>query len=251
MLLAIDRGNTLDKCVIFNNGEIIAHFTEINRCFNKLICDVSEIIRRFNPTECGCIISSVGDKDGEKEFEDNLKPFSKVLTVSADMPLPFYNGYKSQSLGTDRIAAVAGAERLYQSNVLVIDAGTCITFDYLDKDKKYSGGSISPGFGIKYKALHNFTANLPLLDIMDYVDLCGDTTEKSIASGVINGTLAEIEQTIKNYQRRFDNLKTVITGGDCRFIAGKLSENLDIEVEENLVFWGLKNIYEFNEQKKS
>ena len=109
--------------------------------------------------------------------------------------------YQSNTLGMDRLAAVVGANALLGSNVLVVDAGTCITFDYLDKDKRYLGGSISPGFKIKYEALHNFTANLPLINGIDEVNLVGNNTKYSIRSGVINRTIAEREQTINHYKQ--------------------------------------------------
>ena len=160
------------------------------------------------------------------------------------MSLPFINKYKSSGLGIDRLCVIAGAEKIYGKNVLVIDAGTCITFDYLNLDNEYCGGSISPGFQIKYKALHNFTANLPLINKLELVDVCSDNTKQCIESGVINGTLAEVEGMIGFYRRNYKDVLVVITGGDGEFIHDNTKE--DTVLNENLVFIGLKNIFESN-----
>ncbi|MBR1774687.1 MAG: type III pantothenate kinase [Bacteroidales bacterium] len=253
MLLAIDRGNTNDKFVVFDNDKIILesskiqwHFTKFFSEKKKLISEINLLFSEKNLKISDCIFSSVKSEQDNKEFTDIISQYYNVRQLTYTTPLPIQNMYQSNTLGMDRLAAVVGANALLGSNVLVVDAGTCITFDYLDKDKRYLGGSISPGFKIKYEALHNFTANLPLINGIDEVNLVGNNTKDSIRSGVINGTIAEIEQTINLYKQRFFDVKIVITGGDSSFIKSKIGCN--VTEEKNLVFWGLKNIYEFNEK---
>ncbi|MGP1514689.1 MAG: type III pantothenate kinase [Bacteroidales bacterium] len=253
MLLVFDRGNTTDKFVVFegdnivfNSSEEILTFTEIKCDVNKFFLDISRFFSEKNFHIRYCIFSSVRNQQDNASFISAASQFYKIEQINIQMSLPIINLYKSQNLGMDRLAAIIGANKLFGNNVLVIDAGTCLTFDYLDTNNRYLGGSISPGFRIKYEALYNFTANLPLINSVDEIDLVGNSTDSCIKSGVINGTIAEIEQMISLYKKRFPGVNIILTGGDSSFIKSKLTTNI-IE-EKNLVFWGLKNIYEFNEK---
>lgn len=220
--LALFDGNTpIDKKVFEQEEEALQYAQKLD--FNKgIIC----VVGRANVQSwqnMGC----------------------KVL--SHDMPLPIQNSYETpHTLGLDRIASAIGAHTLFpDKDVLAIDCGTCITCDLLTKEGIYKGGGISPGIEMKLKALNNFTAALPLVQKKSNVPLIGKTTETSIQSGVINGTIAEISGIIKRYTDISNNLAPVLCGGDAMFIANQLHEQ--VYVEPDLVLVGLNNILAFNE----
>ncbi|MBQ9253396.1 MAG: type III pantothenate kinase [Bacteroidales bacterium] len=264
MILTIDRGNTNEKFAVFDNDKIVYSntVTAFDEKHIKDLCD------KFSLDEV--IYCSVKDELNDKEFETLFEKnktkiysaktlFQKSLSLfyenktkfQKDKTLfryPFKNNYLSkETLGQDRLVAMIGAWAMYGKSVLVIDAGTCITFDYLDEESTYQGGAISVGFMIKYKALHNFTANLPLLNDIGEVSLCGKTTYDCIKSGVINGTLSEIEGIIEKYCKQNGELKVVLTGGDAEFLHKHLEK--ETEYVPDLIFYGLKNILEINAEE--
>ncbi|MBP3253736.1 MAG: type III pantothenate kinase [Bacteroidales bacterium] len=248
MLLTVDRGNTRDKFVLFDGDKLFSEkkkiFSENNFFFSEN--NLAETDGKKIKVDA-CVFCSVKSEEDDGLFVENMSKHVPVFKVDKSSKLPFVNGYKSSSLGNDRLALTAGALHLFGTDVLVIDAGTCITYDYLNADKVYCGGSISPGIQTKYKALHNFTAKLPLLTEKKSVALCADNTEDCIVSGVVNGTAAEIEQTIRAYVNEYSVKTVVLTGGDGEFFYKRL-KHLTV-YEESLIHWGLKNIYEINVQK--
>jgi type III pantothenate kinase len=193
------------------------------------------------------IVSSVVET--EKDILDFLSKRSKLLILSNHTALPFENHYETpETLGRDRIAVVAGASSLQPGkNVLVIDAGTCITYDLLTRDNEYLGGSISPGINMRYLALNTFTGKLPLIkpETSKQFELIGSSTEGSIRSGVQKAVLLEVDATIDAYQARFDGLVTLVTGGDAHYFDKYLKNS--IFAAQNLVLIGLKKILDFNE----
>lgn len=181
-------------------------------------------------------------------MEELLSTARKFIPLSFQTPLPFKILYQTPvSLGKDRIAAVAGAYSLYPDrNILVIDAGTCITYDILTADGKYPGGAISPGIQMRFKAMHTFTGKLPLIEPDDFYGLIGQTTHESMRSGVFNGVIAEITETIRLYKEKFDNLLVMMTGGDYQFLHNKLK--ISIFAAPDLVLLGLNEIFDYNDQ---
>jgi len=171
------------------------------------------------------------------------------LELNNSTSLPINNLYKTiQTLGKDRIAAVTGGANLFPNNdLLIIDAGTCITFDFINANKDYLGGAISPGINLRFKALHNFTGNLPLIDPKADVNLIGDSTESSILSGVINGVREEVDGIIGRYKSSYPNMKVIFTGGDVKYFDKYVKNN--IFAVENLVLKGLKAILNYNVKK--
>jgi type III pantothenate kinase len=166
-------------------------------------------------------------------FETNVK----VHFVSNEFPFPFHNLYQTpKTLGIDRMVLASGAVLKYPNqNRLIIDAGTCITYDFIDENDNYHGGAISPGMHLRYKSLNNFTANLPLLDIDDFnnqmdleinPNLIGNSTQNSIHSGVINGLVFEIDGFIDQYQQQYSNFIIILTGGDAEFLAKRLKNTI-------------------------
>lgn len=244
MILTIDRGNSKEKFAVWCENKIIEHGTceVLDRDLLRTLTD------KYDLTEIAFV--SVKSKENDEKFVDLLQEFKGVglYKFEREDRLPFVNSYKDrQSVGLDRLACIAGAYTLFGPNILVVDAGTCITYDYLSANKEYRGGSISLGFQTKYRALHNFTANLPLLSSIKPVSLCCNTTKECMISGVVNGTLFEVEKTIEQYRKAYEGVKIVITGGDAEFIHENIA--LKTEVEENIIFYGLKTILELNEKQ--
>lgn len=152
----------------------------------------------------------------------------KTLALDSSVSLPFKNLYQTpHTLGKDRIAAVAGAmQRFGSNNTLIIDAGTCIKYDYINSKNEYSGGAISPGINMRFKALNAFTDQLPLIEAKETFTLVGKSTEGSILSGVLNGVLAEAEGIILKYETLYSDLKVILTGGDMLFFEKGLKNTI-------------------------
>jgi len=195
------------------------------------------------------ILSSVKPVDEEliQFLSKNLELF---IELDQHTPLPIENLYETpETLGKDRIAAAVGANELFPGqNVLIIDAGTAITYDVVSEKNEFLGGNISPGLQMRFKALNQFTGKLPLINYSDEFQLIGRNTEEAIRAGVQNGILYEIERTIETFNRNYENLQIVMTGGDSIFFDKKL--NYSIFVHFNLTLIGLNRILEHNAKKK-
>jgi len=191
------------------------------------------------------IISSV--KEVPVEIINYLKKNYSFIELSALTTIPIINLYKTpETLGKDRLASVVAAYSLYcGENVLVVDAGTCITYDIVNAKGEYYGGSISPGLNMRFKALHTFTGKLPLVSLINFNELIGTDTNKSILSGVINGITAEADAIIERYKKYYSPLKIIICGGDAQFLVDRL-KNIIFAVPE-LVLIGLNEILDYNE----
>jgi len=166
----------------------------------------------------------------------------KKLQLTSTLPLPINNRYKTpETLGVDRIAAVCGALEIFPNrNCLVIDAGTAITYDFMDCDKNYWGGAISPGIAMRFKALHTLTERLPLIGATENFQLTGDSTETSIQSGVLYGVIGEMDGFISKYLNLHPDLGVVLTGGDTFFFENNLKQ--PIFAARELVLSGLNRI---------
>ena len=233
MNLIIDFGNTHGKVGLFEKDELIKLLSPVE------LKQLSSIEKEYNPTSSIVSSSSVNPN----LISERLK--TSTITLSHKTSLPFKIGYKTpETLGLDRIAGVAGAYFKYKgANSLVIDLGTCITYDVLI-DNVYLGGGISPGMHMRLKALNTFTANLPLVEPIDEAPLVGDTTANSILSGIINGIAAEIEQIIRMYSDKYGSLQIIICGGDSIFFEKKLKASIFAAPE--LVLRGLNGILQYN-----
>ena len=170
-------------------------------------------------------------------------PECQWVPVHRSTALPVENAYRTpETLGMDRIVAVCGAfaEGL-KGPLLVIDAGTAVTYDFLDGDNRYLGGGISPGLRTRFRALNTFTAKLPMVELREPIPLVGGTTEESILSGVANGFIAEVEGTIRRYRERFGiETQVFLTGGDAEFLGNHL-KNINF-ADTNLVLKGINSI---------
>ena len=239
--LIIDIGNTRTKLAVFNN-DVLKLVVKVKN--TNLINELVSIFEKENISRT--IISSVAKTN--KEVSSFLSKKSEVIFLNSKTKIPFKNFYKTPStLGVDRIALMTAAYSTYPNkNVLVIDAGSCITYDFLNIKNEYFGGAIAPGITMKYKAMHHFTANLPLLKPKASVKQ-GDSTKNAMHQGVINGTVLEIEGIIKQYKNKYDNLTIVLTGGDTIFLAKLVKSS--IFANSNFLLDGLNYILNYNLQK--
>ena len=233
MNLVIDFGNTTGKAALFNGNELFKIFKSIS------LDSLDSIFNEFDITNT--IISSTGVST--KIIEE--KVHGNCLILSHKLNLPFKLAYKTpETLGLDRIAGVAGAQLQFPNdNCLIVDMGTCITYDALI-DGVHLGGSISPGMNMRFKALNTFTANLPLVEYEKNISLIGDSTKSAIISGVFNGIRAEIDETINHYCDNYGVLKVLICGGDYIFFENKLKASIFAAPE--LVLKGLNGILQHN-----
>ncbi len=239
MNFIIDAGNTRTKLALFQGGEMVAFssITGINEQQIIQFCESNSFIENT-------MISTV--REYPAEIDTYLKQHFNTFFFDHHTPVPVSNKYNSpETLGKDRLAGVVGAQKMIpSSDILVIDAGTAITFDLVTSAGEYLGGGISPGIAMRYKALHTFTGRLPLLDYYEDAQLIGDDTASSIHSGVLNGVLAELEGIIGNYQLLYPGLKIILTGGDQNYFDKRLK--IKTFAAPNLVLEGLNLILNFN-----
>ena len=239
MNLIIDVGNTRIKTAVFDSSKLI-HTESITK--ESFDADVIEIIKKY---QCNnAIISSVGSLKNAQIAK--LQAEINLIELNYNTKVPFLNKYTTpKTLGVDRIALVSSAISKYPNkNVLIIDAGTCITYDYINNEGIYYGGAISPGLQIRYKALNVFTEKLPLLEASEKFELVGNSTETSIHSGVINGVINEIDGIINQYRKKNTDLTVVLTGGDVNFLSNKLKNS--IFANPNFLLEGLNTILTYN-----
>lgn len=240
MNLVIDIGNTRTKFSVFNHGEEM-----ITVPVEEFLPSHADVLLKEHPSVDKVILSAV--KDYSPELKNYLQQkFDVFIELDAETPLPVENCYKSkETLGKDRIAAAVGAFHLYpNSNVLIIDAGTAITYDLVNDKKQYLGGNISPGIEMRFKALHQFTGRLPLAEKKNFGKLYGQTTEEAILAGVQHGVVFEADKAIETFKEFYKNLNVIITGGDANFFDKKLKNSFFVHF--NLIAIGLNRILEHN-----
>ena len=239
MFLIIDIGNTRVKLAVYENDNIV-EFVVFDK--KELRKKIEKIILNFSIKHA--IVSSVALlNDEDKLFLEEKAP---TLFLDSETKVPFRNLYGTpKTLGVDRIALASAATKFYpDQNVLVIDAGTCITYDYINKKREYLGGAIAPGIAMRYKALHDYTAKLPELSKEEAVNFIGKDTKSSMHSGVIQGIIHEIDGFINQYKFENENLTVVLTGGDSNFLAKQLKSV--IFAQPNFVLDGLFTILTYN-----
>ncbi|WP_073178846.1 type III pantothenate kinase [Flagellimonas flava] len=242
MNLVIDIGNTLVKYAVFENGSIVFDQSSESGLF---LSKVKELFERF-PKIDQALLSSVGKL--EHKERDIVSLFCRVHVLSPESRVPFKNSYATpQTLGMDRVAlATAAFYHNPRGNTLVIDAGTCITYDMVNNYGEYVGGAISPGIRMRYKAMNDQTAGLPLLEPSELLDFIGNSTETSMHSGVINGVSQEIDGVIDQYRSRFQHLTVILTGGDFHFFAKRLKNT--IFANSKFLLEGLNYLLEYNKR---
>lgn len=242
--IMIDVGNTSIKTILFCEGQ----FTEFNRF--KSDTEFLSYIDQKDLSSTTSIISSVRSKSKTQTI---AKILETPLILNAKTPIPITNSYYTpNTLGYDRLTnSIAAFSISPKENNLIIDAGTCLKFDFINYMNQYQGGSISLGFSMRYNALHNFTDNLPLLENEVTNQLLGRDTKSSMVSGIYQGMLGEIKQFIKNYEAKYSNLNIFLTGGDLSYFENEeLSQKNSIFADPLLTLKGLKVILDYNEKNK-
>ena len=238
MNAAIDIGNTRCKIGFFENDSLRRVVKNIT---------VEEVPKYIIGEKIPhTIISSVSK--GAGGLAEQIKNYSDVLLLSHQTPLPVSLNYATpETLGTDRIAASVGAFHLNpDNNSLVIDIGSCITYDVVSKEGTYEGGAISPGVEMRLKAMHSFTARLPLIEEPEWMELPGKTTASSMINGVLHGTVAEIEGMIERFSNLYEGLHVIICGGGSKFFESNIKH--PIFACSELVLIGLNRILMHNDR---
>ena len=234
----LDIGNSRVKFALFQSGKLLSvtpfSHTEFPTAFPAHL-ETENLLEKIQYLGC----ASVGNKDILKASQAVAcaLPQASWLVIDHRTPLPVTNDYSNpKTLGMDRICAcVGGRQKALEGPLLVIDAGTAITYDFLDGDNHYQGGGIAPGLRLRFKALNDHTAALPLVQADGKPALIGNSTVESIRSGVINGLLAEIEGTVTRYrQHAGTELKVFLTGGDAEFLGNHL-KNINFVAPELLL----------------
>lgn len=239
MKLVADFGNTLQK---------IARFRGEERVDVTVFSDISaeQLIHYFlenGPFTSGILSSVIPVPEPVMKVFEQLPSF---IHLDHNTKVPINITYKTpETLGRDRIALVVGASAVFPGqHILVIDAGTCITYDFLSADGEYPGGAISPGINMRLKALNTFTGKLPLIQQQEFHELIGTSTSTSILSGVINGVVEEIKGNISRYGELFPAVRVILTGGDQEFLYNYLKSGIFAAPE--LLLQGLNKILDHN-----
>lgn len=243
MILVIDAGNSFLKLATFSDETLIETATlgyDDEEFQYKLITWLKKKV-----TKVGMI--NVNDREVYNTIQIHCK--SPLISINSGHKFPFFNKYKSpQTLGVDRIVACAGAYALNQNkgNFLVIDAGTCITYDLINEHNEYLGGAISPGLRTRALSMNKSTANLPLIKtIIPSPSLIGQDTETCLQSGVVNGINFEIKGYIRQLKAQHENIKVFLTGGDAFYFGDALKNG--IFAEPNLVLIGINKLLKLND----
>jgi type III pantothenate kinase len=238
MNLVIDIGNTKVKIAVFDKQSLIKKASLSNLSLNK----VSDWLNAYPIIN---IILSTVKKQPDKLIQ-YLSSTHTVINLNHKTPLPVTIEYSTpETLGKDRIAAVVGGNELFPNeNILVIDIGTAITYDLIDANNRYLGGQISPGRSIRFKALHTFTDQLPLISRSGNWPEIGNSTESSIQCGVQVGILHEINGFVSQYEKKYNPLRVIVTGGDVNLFVSRLKNQ--IFANPNLVLSGLNKILNYN-----
>jgi type III pantothenate kinase len=209
MILTIDIGNTSAKVAVFEDNEII--FSE--RVATDWHTEIGKLRASYAFTACA--VSNVAGPNEALDHALELLPCPALrLTYTSPCAQPYFESIP-QGLGADRLAAdIAAVTQMPNSALLVIDAGTCLTFDVIDETHRFAGGNISPGVELRLKAMHDHTAALPLISVEGELPDLGYDTETALRGGAINGVKFEIEGYIRMCRKRFPNLHVFYTGGN-------------------------------------
>lgn len=241
MNLIVDIGNTRTKYAVFDDGEFVERGVGIHEA-----CEIAVEYRR-REQEVNIIVSSTGTIS--EEVREDLREVSTFFCeMSSEMPLPLKLGYDTpKTLGVDRIAGCVGGVFLFPGKeLLIIDSGTAITYDFVSPDGEFIGGNISPGLGIRFRALNEFTVKLPLVNCEKEHGYIGKNTRDAILNGVMNGMLFEVRGYIDETYRNNPNAVVIITGGGSEYVKKTLDRA--VFFEEKLVIIGLNRVLEYQKR---
>lgn len=238
--LCVDLGNSFAKTGLFREN----HLEEIHwrLSFDELLA----YAERVRPRRV--MLSSVSRTEDELRAVFG-KNSAEIFLLTPHLPVPLTKAYDTpHTLGADRVAAAAGARALQpDAACLVIDLGTCITYDFVDERDVFQGGIISPGLRMRFRALHSFTQRLPDLQPDEAIPpLVGKNTRHAMQSGVLNGLVAELNGIVAQYREIYPDFQTLVCGGDARFFES--SFQTPIFAVPELVLVGLHRILQHNVQ---
>jgi len=236
--LCFDFGNTRLKVAVFKDE----HLEDIIVLEDNSDAAIVDLINKYQPQNS--ILSSVVNHN--HTIEAILSARTKFHLLNSQTKLPFTTPVgKPETIGADRLALSAAAVHIFpKAHNLVIGMGSCITYNFVNKDSEFLGGGISPGLEMRLKSLHNYTAKLPLVSANSNVPLVGYDTVTNILSGVILGIVYELDGFIDEYRRKFDNFNVLLTGGDMVYLASHLKNKIFADSE--LIFKGLYALSQVN-----
>ena len=245
MNLVLDLGNSYGKIAVCDHKRVVEAAT-----YEKITSrEISYFHIRYSGLK-GAIVSSVVNYSREIiDYLSNL--YASCIELNHSTPIPLVNKYLTpDTLGYDRIAAAVGAYTICPGkNVLVIDAGTAITYDVVTSKGEFLGGNISQGMEIRFKSLNKYTNRLPHMERPEEVPpLVGSTTREAIQSGIVNGLLFEMDGFIGAISKKYPKLQVVLTGGDAKYFVGKLKNSIFVDPNLNLI--GLNRILEHNAERE-
>ena len=248
MNLCIDQGNSRTKVALMtDDGKISSHF--IYKSFSS--ADVERLFDLYPIDDS--IISSVINI--EPAIVNTLARRSKKFVLfDHNTPVPIRNGYNTpETLGQDRLAAAVGAMTLCPNeNLLIIDAGSAITYDFVSAEGEYIGGNIAPGLKMRFIMLQRMTKKLPLVEVdeNELIPLFGKNTRDAIAAGVVRGVAYEVKGYMRTLREKMPHFETYLTGGNAPFILNNVrssqTEKRELHFEKHLVLIGLNRILVFN-----
>jgi type III pantothenate kinase len=256
MNLIIDIGNSLYKIGFFDN-HVLCQYREAQtqeQCIDFIVEHQNSQKNLQN-----CLISSTRKKPEilvKAILELNYISSDAIHILSHDTPLPIENHYNTpKTLGMDRLAAAVGATTIFaQKNCLIIDLGTCITYDFINKKSQFLGGTIAPGVQMRLDAMHHFTEKLPEINWDKnnesiFPNLLAKSTQEAMLSGAINGVKMEILGIIEHYKHIYENLEVILCGGDAIYFENTLKGS--IFALPKLVLFGLNRILDSNVLRSS
>lgn len=238
MKLAIDIGNTRTKYAFFDENSMVES--------GKIgeLADLGSFMSERAGDFERAIIGSVNY--GQEDLAPFLPSDKDLLYFNHRTPIPIGMAYDTpQTLGVDRLAAVIGAHFLFPKRaVVVVDIGTCITYDFLNAAGVFEGGVISPGSALRYKAMHDYTARLPLLNDCEGDGLIGKNTTSAMTIGVTRGIVGEIEYMLSQFLLKSPGLKVIVTGGGAKTFESRIKADIFVTLE--IVLVGLNRVLDYN-----
>jgi len=236
--LCFDFGNTRLKVAVFKDEQLV----EIIVLEDDSDATIAGLVNKYQPQNS--ILSSVVNHN--QTMEAILSSTTRFHLLNSQTKLPFTTPVgKPETIGADRLALSAAAVHIFpKAHNLVIGMGSCITYNFVNKDSEFMGGGISPGLEMRLKSLNHYTAKLPLVSANSNVPLVGYDTVTNILSGVILGIVYELDGFIDEYRRKFDNFNVLLTGGDMVYLASHLKNKIFADSE--LIFKGLYALSQVN-----
>jgi type III pantothenate kinase len=250
MNLCLDIGNTSIKLALFEKN-VMSDFQRIAYSDQIQPLEVQNLIQNYlksceSSKKIKRAIASTVTEEGQKLIKDLKTQLPYIIEFTSQTKIPIKNLYQTAgTLGSDRLPPVIAAREQYpDSDILVIDAGTCIKYNFLNRAGEYLGGAIAPGLTMRFKALHTFTSRLPLMQPDENFDkLVGNSTRESILAGVQTACLAEMNELINYYQQTYPGIMVFLTGGDMGFFEKRLKNR--IFADPYLVLKGLNSILNY------